>query len=67
MIKEKIYESTIVLQPRQTSDDWDIQLFYANTVPRLVQLVEPVPPLDKGNTWVLRDERNELGGICPYK
>jgi len=55
-----IRESPVVLQPRQSSDDWDIQLFYANTVPRLVQLVEPVPPVGKGDTWVLRDERNEL-------
>jgi hypothetical protein len=53
-------EAALVLQPKQASDDWDIQLFYANTVPRLVQLVEPDPPLDKGNTWVLRDEKNEL-------
>ena len=56
-------EPAIVLQPRQAGDDWDIQLFYANTVPRLVQLVEPVPPLDKGNTWVLRDERDELAAF----
>ncbi len=53
-------ESSVVLQPREDEDDWDIQLFYANTVPRLVQLVEPVPPIDKGDTWILRDERNEL-------
>ncbi len=29
------------LQRRQAADDWDVQLLYANTVPRLVQLVEP--------------------------
>lgn len=59
-VKAAETESSILLLPRQASDDWDIQLFYANTVPRLVQLVEPVPPIDKGDTWVLRDERNEL-------
>lgn len=50
----------IKLQPRHESDDWDIQIFYANIVPRLVQLVEPVPPLDKGETWIMRDEDKEL-------
>ncbi len=47
------------LQPRRGEDDWDIQLLYANTVPRLVQLVEPMPPLETGQSWVLR-EGNEL-------
>ena len=42
------------LQRRQVEDDWDIQLLYANTVPRLVQLVEPVPPLSEGENYVLR-------------
>lgn len=48
-----------ILQPRRAEDDWDIQLLYANTVPRLVQLVEPMPPLEIGQSWVLR-EGNEL-------
>lgn len=43
------------LQPRRAEDDWDIQLLYANTVPRLVQLVEPMPPLETGQSWVLRE------------
>lgn len=42
------------LQRRQQADDWDIQLLYANTVPRLVQLVEPAPPISEGENWVLR-------------
>ncbi len=42
------------LQRRQTADDWDIQLLYANTVPRLVQLVEPAPPVSEGENWVSR-------------
>ncbi|MBK7216040.1 MAG: hypothetical protein IPH95_02945 [Candidatus Promineofilum sp.] len=42
------------LQRRHAADDWDIQLLYANTVPRLVQLVEPAPPLSEGDNWVLR-------------
>ena len=35
---------------------------YANTVPRLVQLVEPTPPI-AGETWVQRDEENELAAF----
>lgn len=45
----------LVLQRRQPADDWDIQLLYANMVPRLVQLVEPMPLVTDGDTWVLRD------------
>ncbi|MCB9432087.1 MAG: hypothetical protein H6668_08885 [Ardenticatenaceae bacterium] len=44
------------LRPREAADDWDIQLLYANIVPRLVQLVEPVPRLDDGEGWVLRED-----------
>jgi hypothetical protein len=43
------------LAQRTTADDWDIQLLYANTVPRLVQLVEPVPNGSEGENWVLRN------------
>lgn len=48
-----------LLRPRQETDDWDIHLLYANTVPRLVQMVEPLPALDQGTGWVLRED-NEL-------
>ncbi len=58
--EENANDAPIKLQPRHESDDWDIQIFYTNIVPRLVQLVEPVPPLEKGETWVLRDEDKEL-------
>lgn len=51
------------LRPRLEKDDWDIQLLYANTVPRLVQLVEPMPPIVAGSTWVQRDEKNELAAF----
>jgi hypothetical protein len=37
------------------SDEWDVQLLYANTVPRLVQLVEPTPQWARGERWVWRD------------
>lgn len=45
----------LLLERRQPSDDWDVQLLYANMVPRLVQLVEPMPLMTDGETWVLRD------------
>jgi hypothetical protein len=54
------HEATRRLRPRLEKDDWDIQLLYANTVPRLVQLVEPLPPAAIGKCWVQRDEANEL-------
>lgn len=45
-----------ILHPKASTDEWDIQLLYSNTVPRLVQLVEPIPPLYEGQGWVLREE-----------
>ena len=51
------------LRPRLAKDDWDIQLLYANTVPRLVQLVEPLPSIEAGATWVQRDDNNELAAF----
>jgi len=53
--KNKLNHSTALSQ-RQPTDDWDIQLLYANTVPRLVQMVEPLPPLSSGESWVLRED-----------
>lgn len=51
-----------ILRARQADDDWDIQLLYANTVPRLVQQVEPMPPLHDGSGWVLHEE-NDLAAF----
>lgn len=48
-----------LLSLRRSEDDWGIQLLYANTVPRLVQLVEPAPPFCDDDGWVLR-ENDEL-------
>lgn len=52
--------ATHTLRPRLPKDDWDVQLLYANTVPRLVQLVEPAPAMAAGSTWVQRDDNDEL-------
>lgn len=43
------------LERQRQIDEWDVQLLYANTVPRLVQLVEPSPELMRGERWVWRD------------
>jgi len=44
-----------ILQPRAARDDWDVEWLYTNTVPPLIQLVEPAPP-DSGEIWVLRED-----------
>lgn len=44
-----------ILQPREAIDDWDIHVLYSNMVPRLIQSVEPDPPLGKGQSWILRE------------
>jgi hypothetical protein len=56
-----------LLRPRQMTDDWDIQLLYANIVPRLVQSVEPLPPLNSGDGWVLREDNELMAFIHVYK
>ena len=59
LIHEEIRQrqNSIELIPYGTNDEWDIQLLYANTVPRLVQLVEPIPPESPGNMgWVVRED-----------
>ena len=43
------------LTMQQKSDDWDVQLLYANIVPRLVQIVNPDPPTSRHGSWVLRE------------
>jgi hypothetical protein len=44
------------MRRRVPADDWDIQVLYANLVPRLIQLVEPNPPLHDGENLVLRED-----------
>jgi hypothetical protein len=51
---------------RTPTDDWDIHLLYANTVPRLVQLVESAPTGNDGESWILRDE-NELAAVVSIR
>ncbi len=49
------------LQPYQPADDWDVEWLYANTVPPLIQLVEPAPA-EHGALWLLREE-GELSAV----
>ncbi len=53
--------SAAQLRPHQPVDDWDVEWLYANTVPPLIQLVEPSPP-DHGELWLLR-ENGELSAV----
>lgn len=59
----EVQEATNILSPRLNSDDWEIQLLYANTVPRLVQLVESIPAISTGTGWVLRED-NEITALA---
>ena len=54
------------LVPATAVDEWDMHLLYANTVPRLIQLVEPLPPNHLQNVWVLREEKEELAAIIHF-
>lgn len=44
-----------ILRPAGATDAWDIEWLYTNTVPPLIQLVEPAPP-DSGKLWVLHED-----------
>lgn len=45
-----------LLQLSAAADEWEVEWLYANTVPPLIQLVEPTPP-QHGQIWILRDEQ----------
>ncbi len=50
------YEKVMNLRPYDSIDDWDVFVLYSNVVPRLIQSVEPNPPLNTGDNWVLRED-----------
>ena len=50
------------LEPFDSVDDWDVLVLYSNVVPRLIQSVEPNPPINSGENWVLR-EGHELSAF----
>ncbi|MDX1613943.1 MAG: hypothetical protein R3300_06495 [Candidatus Promineifilaceae bacterium] len=53
---QESFDSTVELSKRQEVDDWDVNVLYSSVVPRLIQSVEPSPPLDKGQSWILRED-----------
>ena len=54
-----------LLSPRRRSDDWDIELLYAHTVPNMIRLIEPHPPIDV-DSWVYYED-NELVAFANHK
>ena len=58
--------TTPALNRATAPDEWDIHLLYANTVPRLIQLVEPVPPTHLDDVWLLH-EKGELAAFLHFK
>lgn len=53
--ERQTFATSLNLRPATSEDEWDIQLLYVNTVPRMVQLVEPMPPVTDVR-YVLREE-----------
>jgi hypothetical protein len=46
----------VKLRPPESVDEWDMQLLYVNIVPRLIQMVEPNPPIEPDHSWILRED-----------
>ena len=44
-----------ILRPWAQTDAWGVEWLYTNTVPPLIQLVEPTPP-ESGKIWVLHED-----------
>ena len=59
-------ERSISLQPRQSVDDWDINILYSNSIPGLIHSVEPYPPLNFGQNWILREHDGELAAYIHF-
>lgn len=56
-----------IFRPRQSLDDWDIQLLYAHTVPPMVQLVEPLLTRGKlGFPGRARISRRRASALWPF-
>ena len=52
----KDIEPSSQLITHEAVDDWDVHVLYSNVVPRLIQSVEPTPPLTGGQNWLLRED-----------
>lgn len=56
-----------LLVSRQTVDDWDITVLYSNIVPGLIQSVEPNPPINSGQNWILREDGELVAFVHIYE
>ena len=54
-----------LLERARSVDRWEVEWLYANTVPPLIQLVEPAPPKN-GQIWILR-ETGELTAFAQIR
>ncbi len=54
-----------LFSPRRKTDDWDIELLYAHTVPNMIRLIEPHPPLTS-DSWV-HYEDGDLTAFASHK
>ncbi len=53
------------LRPEEPGDQWHIQLLIANTVPRLIQQIEPVDQTGLGLVWM--EDGNPLAYVCAHR
>ncbi len=67
-VSEKAKDSNPSCQliAREAVDDWDVHVLYSNVVPRLIQSVEPTPPLTGDQNWLLRED-GELAAYVHVK
>lgn len=61
----RTYDTKLQFTAALAADEWDIHLLYANLVPRLIQLVEPVPP-NTEQAWVLRNDQGDLAAFVHF-
>ena len=54
-----------LLTPSRRSDDWDIELLYAHTVPHMIRMIEPHPIIND-DSWAYH-EKNELVAFANHK
>ena len=52
------------LTPRRRSDDWDIELLHAHTVPHMIRVIEPHPKVNP-DSWIYHD-KHELAAFANH-
>ncbi len=53
-----------LLTPRRRSDDWDIELLHAHTVPNMIRMIEPHPVINQ-DSWIYH-ENGELAAFANH-